>query len=166
MTKEKSISKLTEMVKRGRNYREEYEFEYGGETVVGVIRPLVDDEFLPIAAFLAEQLDLDEEIEEEEAVGEAIDRIEKEQEDEEEGAPVDVSNFDEEFVRIMQGAAALGLVGQKTPDGEIEEFDDEEVEGIIGDMVGGYSLEIGGEVLSLSGDVRDAEKFRGGRGSV
>jgi hypothetical protein len=46
------------------------------------------------------------------------------------------------------------------------EHTDEEVEYIVDQMMGGTSIELGGHVLEISGDVRDAEKFRGGRGSV
>lgn len=157
---------MTEMAIRGKNYREDYDYELYGEPVTAILRPLVDDEFLPIAAFLAEHLDMDEDAEEEEAVSEAIDKVEEAKEDEEAEQPIDVSKLDDEFVAIMQEAAILGIEGERGPDGDEIELDEEEVENFVTGLMGGYSVELGGKVLELSGDVRDADKFRGTRGSV
>lgn len=160
---DRSSSKLYEMVVRGTEFEDEYDFELYGEEVTAVIKPLVDDEFLPIAAFLAEKLDVDEEdIEQEEAVSEAIDKVDEASEEE----GVDVSQLDEEFVEVMQEAARLGLHASYNDDGEKVEHSDEEIEFMVHEMRGGYSVELGSRVLEISGDVRDAEKFRGGRGSV
>jgi len=162
---ERSQSKLKEMAIRGTKFRDDYEFELYGEDVTDIIKPLVDDEFLPIAAFLADHLGLeDEDIEKEQAVSEAVDKVEEES-DGEDG--VDISKFDEEFVAIMQEAAIYGLHGGYDDDGNVVEYDDEEKREIVKEMLmGGYSVELGSRVLEISGDVRDAEKFRGGRGRV
>lgn len=153
------------MVVRGSEYREEYEFELYGEDVTAVLRPLVDDEFLPIAAFLSEHFDLDEDVEAESSVEEAMEEVEDARE--EEGEPIDISKLDEEFVQVMQEAAVMGLAGTVEEDGtEVALESEDERRAIVEAMMGGYSVEIGGEVLSISGDVRDAEKFRGGRGRV
>lgn len=151
------------MVVRGTEFEDEYDFELYGEEVTAVIKPLVDDDFLPIAALLAEKLDVEEEeIKQEEAVSEAIDTVDEAAEEE----GVDVSELDQEFVSVMQEAARLGLHASYNSEGEKVEHTDEEIEFMISEMRGGYSVELGSRVLEISGDVRDAEKFRGGRGSV
>lgn len=162
---DKSVPRLKEMAIRGSDFRDTYEFELYGEPVVAVLRPLVDDEFLPIAAALADHFDVDdEEIDTEEAVSEAVDEAEGAADDDNED--VDVSKMDGRFVEIMQGAAVLGLVGEESEDGDVYEYSEEEKNDVIESMMGGYSVELGSQVLETSGDVRDAEKFRGARGSV
>lgn len=220
---DKSKSELYEMVVRGTEFKDDYDFEMYGEETTAILQPLVDDEFLPIAAFLSEHLDIEDEVEDEEAVSEAIDKVdeareaadelediegigdsmaeslraagfsspedvadadrdelaeevdgigpalaERIQEDAEDALdqPVDISKLDEDFVRWMQNAAKLGIYGSYDEDGNEVEYDDEEVDFMVDNMMGGYSVEIGGRVLEISGDVRDAEKFRGGRGRV
>jgi len=162
---ERSQARLMEMVIRGTKFKDDYEFELYGEDVTAIMQPLVDDEFLPIAALLSEKLDMEDEIEEEEVVGEAVEKVE-EAKDDEGDAPIDISKLDDEFVALMQEAARLGLYGGYDNDGEEVEFDDDETEYMIDNMMGGYSVELGSKVLEISGDVRDADKFRGGRGSV
>lgn len=163
---ERSQSRLMEMVIRGTNFKDDYDFELYGEDVTAIMKPLVDDEFLPIAAMLAEKFDMeDEELDKAEAVSEAVDKVE-EAKDEDADAPIDISQLDEEFVALMQEAARLGLYGGYDNDGNEVEFDDDEIDYMISEMMGGYSVELGSQVLEISGDVRDADKFRGGRGSV
>lgn len=162
---DRSRSKIHEMVVRGSEYREEYEFDLYGETVTAILRPLVDDEFLPVAAFLSEHLDMDAAAEGGDTVDEAMEQLEEAREDDDE--PIDISKLDEDFVSVMQEAAVMGLAGAFDDDGnEVPLEDDEEKRALIHAMMGGYSVELGGQVLSISGDVRDAEKFRGGRGRV
>jgi hypothetical protein len=161
---EKSESKLYEMAVRGSDFRDEYEFELYGEEVTAIIKPLVDNEFLPIAAFLKKHLDLGDEAEQEEVVSEAVDKVEEAAEEQENG--VDVSKLDEEVVATLQQAAKYGLHGSYDDDGNEVEFDDERKEFIVSELRGGYSVELGAKVLDISGDVRDAERFRGARGSV
>jgi len=156
----RSQSKLHEMVVRGTEYREEETIELYGEEISVIIRPLVDDEFLPIAAFLSEHLDLDTEADE--AVSESIEKLEEAQEDED----IDMEKLDEEFVAAMQRAAVLGLAGAFDEEGNEVTHDRDEAEFIVENMMGGSSVELGGRVLEISGDIRDAEKFRGGRGRV
>lgn len=140
-----SDSKLYEMVVRGKNYRETFSLEMFGEDVDVIIRPLMDKEFLPITAKLQEKFDLDEE--------EAIQEIEDAKEEGDDDF-IDASAFDDEFVELMGKAARLGICGEDMG------HTDEEVEWMVGNMVGGYSLEIGGAVLELSGNIIEAEKFR------
>ena len=146
---EKSQSKLMQMVVRGKNYRETESIDMFGETVEVVIRPLVDAEFLPISARLQQKFDMDE--------NDAVDAIEeaKEQSEDDEDEYLDISQFDEEFVELMKKAAKLGICGDDM--GHTQE----EVDYMVDNMVGGFSVEIGGMVLETSGDIRDAEKFRG-----
>ena len=157
-------SKLYEMAVRGTEYKEDYEFEgYGGEEVTVIFQPLVDDEFLPLAAFLAERLDLDEEAEPEEAATEAIDRADEATDND---GDVDIGELDEDFVEVMQTAAKMGIYGGYTEDGDEVEHTEEEIDFIVENLMGGYSIELGGKVLEVSGDVRKADKFRGSRGSI
>lgn len=155
-------SKLHEMVIRGTEYKEDIEVELYGEEVPVVIQPLVDNEYLPLAAFLASHLGLEGE-DADEAVSESIDKLDEAREDVDEN--IDLEKLDEEFVTVMQKAAKDGIVGSYR-DGEFVEHTEDEIDFIIDNIMGGASVELGGRVLEISGDVRDAEKFRGGRGSV
>jgi len=149
-----------EMAVRGDSFREDYEFEMFGEEVVASLAPLKDEKFLPIAGFLKAHLDMDED--------EAVEAVEKAKEEAEEAGEesIDVTKMDAEFVAAMQRAAIAGIRGSYTEDGEYIEHDEEEARAMVKMMVGGYSVEIGGKVLEVSGDVRDATKFRGSRGSI
>ena len=138
-------SKLYEMVVRGKNYRETYELDMFGETVEVILRPLPDKLFIPLTGRLEAKFDMDEE--------EAIEAIE-ESKDGGDDDMVDVSDFDDEFVALMQEAAVAGIVGEDMG------HTDDEVEWMVDNMVGGFSVEIGGAVLELSGDILDAERFR------
>jgi hypothetical protein len=154
----KPKGKLFEMCVRGDSYREDYEFEMFGEEVTALLAPLKDEKFLPISAFLKEHLGMDEE--------EAVEAIEEAKEEAEEDGDetIDISKMDKAFVAAIQRAAVGGIKGSYTEDGEEVEYSEEEAEQMVSMMVGGYSVEIGGKVLELSGDVRDATKFRGSRG--
>jgi hypothetical protein len=146
------------MCVRGDRYREDYEFEMLGETVTASLKPMKDDKFLPIAAFLKAHLDMDEE--------DAIDAVEAAKEEAEEAGEdsIDISKMDTEFVVAMQKAAINSLVGSYDDEGNFYDHDEEEATKMIGMMVGGYSVELGGKSLEIAGDVRDATKFRGSRG--
>lgn len=138
-------SKLYEMVVRGKNYRETYELDMFGETVEVILRPLPDKIFLPIVGQLESKFDMDEE--------EALDAIEESKESGEDDY-VNAADFDDEFVELMQKAAIAGIVGEDM------DHTDDEVAWMVENMVGGFSVELGGAVLELSGDIIDAEKFR------
>ncbi|UBF21387.1 tail assembly chaperone [Halorubrum virus HRTV-21] len=132
-----NISKLRELALRGKNYREEFETNYLGETLTLYLKPLTDLEFLPIAAFLEEKLDMDTE--------EAKERIEEEREAGDDDS-IDITNFDKEFVGIMQEAAAKGVDNTQ---GDAEGLDDELVLETIRDLIGGKSIEIAERVLDI-----------------
>lgn len=149
--------KLYDMAVRGRDYREDYDLEMMGEEVTAVLSPLADEHFLPISAFLKSHLDMDEE--------EAVEAVEEAKE-ESEGDGIDISKMDTEFVVTLQKAAIHGIKGSYDEDGDLVEYDEEDARSMVKMLVGGYSVELGGKVLELSGDVRDATEFRGSRGSV
>lgn len=143
-----NISKLRELALRGKNYREEFDTDYLGESLTLYLKPLTDLEFLPIAAFLEDKLDMDAE--------EAKERIEEERESGEDNE-IDASNFDREFVGIMQEAAAKGV---DTEQGDAEGMTEEEVLDTIRMLLGGKSIEIAERVLDISSNAEDAKKFR------
>jgi hypothetical protein len=143
-----NISKLKELALRGKNYREEIEIKYLGETLSLFVKPLTDLEFLPIAAFLEEKLDMDAE--------EAKEKIEEERESGEDES-IDASNFDREFVAIMQEAAAKGVDNTQ---GDAEGLDEDEVLETIQMLMGGKSIELAERVLDISSNAEDAKKFR------
>ena len=157
-----NLSKLRELAVRGKDYREDFEVTYYGEDTQLSLRPLVDVEFLPIAAFLEDKLGIEAE--------EAQEMVEEDME--ENGGNVDPSNFDEEFVEIMQSAAIKGLTPCPKDDAEENGMTEaewveqkEEFEGIVTSLQGGKSLEIAERVLDISSDAESAEKFRRDGGS-
>lgn len=212
------LSRLTELVLRGTKFRDDYEFELYGEEVTAILRPLSDDDYMPIAIKLAayfsdgdgstdeaaqraeEQVeearrDADEledlngvgdslaeklrdggydsvtdvaatepeELAEIDGVGETLASEIREDALAAEQNRLDLSQFDDEFINIIQDAAKKGVWGAYYEDGDVEEYDEEEAEWLIDNMMGGASVEIGMQVLDLSADVQDAEKFRTGR---
>jgi hypothetical protein len=142
-----NISRLREMAIRGKNYREEMDFEYYGETITLYIKALTDVQFLPIAAFLEDRLDLDPE--------EAREQIEEERGDDTGG--LDPANFDEDFVEIMQEAAVMGIDSEK---GDAEGEDEDGLREIVKMLQGGSTLLIAETVLEISSDAESAESFR------
>lgn len=145
-----NVSKLRELALRGKNYRETFETEYLGDTLALNLKPLTDREFLPIAAFLEERLDMDAE--------DAQEKLEEKKTDD----GIDASNFDEEFVTLMQEAAAKGIC---TDSGDAEGMDDDEVKETVEMLIMGKSLEIAERVLDISSNAEKAEKFRRDGGS-
>jgi hypothetical protein len=119
---------------------------------------LKDEKFLPVAAFLKEHLGMDEE-DAVEAVEEAKEEAAAEGED-----TIDITQMDKEFVVALQRAAIAGLKGSYSEGGDLIDHTEDEAEAMVEMMVGGYSVELGGKVLELSGDVRDVTKFPGSRG--
>lgn len=142
-----NISRLREMALRGDQFRDSIEFTYYDMEGELFVRPLTDTEFLPIAAFLEDRLDLDPE--------EAQEALE-EGKDEEDGT-IDPAQFDEDFVEIMHSAAILGI---DTEQGIAEGEDDDGVEEIIKMLQGGKSLIVAERVLEISSDAESAESFR------
>lgn len=139
-----------DLVVRGKDYREDHEFELYGEETTVVIRPLSDEYFLPILSDLSDALGV-EDLEADEAV-EEVEEAREEQ-------SVDPTEMNDEFVDAIQEAAVLGVCGGYDEDGEFVEYSNEETAELVSAMIGGSSVELGSRVLELSGDMRDAEKF-------
>jgi hypothetical protein len=142
---EANISRFREMALRGDDYRESIDFEYYGMEGDLYVRPLTDPEFLPIAAFLEDRLDLDPE--------EAQEALEDGKED----GSINPGQFDKEFVKIMHKAAQKGV---DTEQGLAEGEDEEGVSEIISMLQGGKSLVIAERVMEMSSNAEKAEKFR------
>lgn len=147
-----NISRLREMALRGDQFRDTIDFTYYEMEGELYIRPLTDDEFLPIAAFLENRLDLDPE-EAQEALEEGKDESDE---------TIDPAQFDEDFVEIMHQAAVLGI---DTEQGIAEGEDEEGVREIVEMLQGGKSLVIAERVLEISSDADKAETFRRDGGS-
>lgn len=138
---ERSVSKLREMVLKGKNYREDYEFEYFGETITLKLRPLRDPEFVELIERLDDTIDeeeFDEELED-------IEDLDEEDVEEE---------FSSDFVEVMRDAAKLGI--DPEPLGETREG----IAELVDEMVGGVSIEIGAEVMEITSNLQDADRFR------
>jgi hypothetical protein len=146
MTENTNISRLREMALRGDEFRSTIDFTYYDMEGELYVRPLVDEQFLPIAAFLEDRLDMDTE-----------DAQEALEDGKDETGSIDPSQFDEEFVEIMHKAAAMGI---DTEQGIAEGEDDEGVKEIITMLQGGKSLIIAERVLEISSDADKAESFR------
>jgi hypothetical protein len=154
-----NISRLREMAIRGKQYRETLYFDYytaeDEPPLELVVRPLDDTEFLPIGAVLEDKLDLDPE-EAQEKLDEA---------DEAEDGGIDPSEFDEEFIEVMQEAAVMGI---DTTQGAAEGEDEQGVREILGatdddddiGLQGGATLLIAEAVLDISSDSEAADSFR------
>jgi hypothetical protein len=140
------------MALRGDQFRDSIEFTYYDMEGELFVRPLTDEEFLPIAAFLENRLDLDAE-EAQEALEEGRDEAEN---------TIDPGQFDEDFVEIMREAATLGI---DTEQGIAEGEDREGVREIVQMLQGGKSLVIAERVLEISSDADKAETFRRDGGS-
>jgi hypothetical protein len=155
-----NTSRLRGMATRGKEYREDFETEYMGETMELVLKPVISKRFLPIAALLEAKMDMDEE-----------DAQELLEEEADEDGSIDPSNFDEEFVSIMSELAVRGIdleagyAEGETEDGlrEIFAISDDEDENI--GLIGGVVLEIAEAVLSISSDAEKAESFQRDGGS-
>lgn len=150
-------TKLHEMVALGKNYREDMEIDVFGGTVKIEHRALPDKEFLPLLSDLAETLDMEMDVSSEEVIDEATEEIEEARDEE---GNIDITQLDDQFVDIAQEAAARGITAAYDEDGEKRALEKEETEGLLADMVGGLSVEIGMVVLDTAGGVRDAELFR------
>lgn len=138
---DRNLSTLRRMALKGSEYREEYELEYFGETTVLHLKPLKDEVFLE----LLEELD---DVMDEEELTEMMD------EELEEGEVPEEEEFDPAFVSIMRTAAKRGIDHEKA--GETEDGMQE----ILDMMVGGVSIEIGAEVMEITSNLQDAERFR------
>lgn len=143
MTDNKSDSKLRSMILKGKNYREDYELEYFGETTDIELRPLKDTEFVEIVERIDDVVD-EEEFE---------DNMEDIDDLDEEEMP-DEADFDKDFVEVMRDAAKLGI------DNESAGLTQEELDELVDELIGGVSIDIGAEVLDITSNLQDADRFR------
>lgn len=141
---DRSNPTLRSMVLKGKNYREDYELEYFGETIPMKLRPLNDTEFVDFMERIDEAVDEDEY---EDVVADMDELDEDELPDE--------GDFSKEFVNIMRDAAAIGIDPES-----IEEETQEDVRELVEGMIGGASIEIGSEVMEITSNLQDAERFR------
>jgi hypothetical protein len=142
-----NLTKLREMALRGDDYREVIDFSYYGLEGELYVRPLNDLEFLPIAAFLEDRMDMDVD-EAQEALEEGKDEVDD---------TIDPGQFDEDFVGIMHEAAKLGIDRKQ---GIAAGEDKEGISEIVEMLQGGKSLIIAEQVLEISSNADKAEKFR------
>lgn len=140
---DRNLSTLRRMALKGAEYREEYELDYFDETTTLFLKPLKDEVFLELLE------DLDDVIDEEEME----EMMDEELEDGDDDIP-DEGEFDPVFVEIMRDAALLGIDHEEA--GETKEGMKE----ILDMMVGGVSIEIGAEVMEITSNLQDAERFR------
>jgi hypothetical protein len=151
-----NLSRLREMAVRGRDYRTTNEYDYFGESMELAIGPLEDDILLPIAGMLEDRFGYDE-------IDEAAEEIE---ESRDEQGDIDPASLDEEFVHLMAQVCVHGIdTTQAAAEGETEAglreilgIADNEEENI--GFRRGLTLEISQDVLNISSDAEDAEKFR------
>jgi len=136
----RSISKLRRMVLQGADYREEYELEYFGETTTLYLKPLKDEDFIKLLEGLDSVMDVDGFDEED------LDELDEEDFQDEE--------FDPEFVNVMRNAAKQGIDAERS--GETEEG----IAELLDMMVGGVSIDIGAEVMEITSNLQDADRFR------
>lgn len=150
---DENIPRLKELAIRGKKYREVEEYDYLGESLELSIGPLEDETLLPILALLEEKFGVED-------IEEAEEEIEKAQEG------VDGSKVDAEFVAIMAEAAFNGI---DTSENDAEGLSDEELRQVLGigdedeeniGLVGGLTLDIAQDILSISSDDEMAENFR------
>lgn len=150
-------TRLHEAVALGKHYREDMELDVFGDTLRIEHRALPDEEFLPILADLAGELDLDVGTSSDEAIEEAMEEVDEARDEE---GNIDITQLSDEFVALAQKAGARGITAAYDEDGEKVEIEEEESAELLEGMVGGISVEIGMRVLDTAGGVRDAELFR------
>lgn len=149
----RDLGTLREMMAKGQNYREEFELEMFGSPVVFVLKPIPDEQYIPLQVYMKEVLGMDDE--------EAMERIEEAREEDEDGT-AKMENIrvedPEEFAKVLKQIAILSI------DYEKMDGDEEDVKALFEGAVGGYTPEIAYKGMEVTGNLRDAKKFRGGRG--
>lgn len=146
----KDLRALADAMARGKDYRQDHDTEVFGVPLTLVLRPVPDKEYIPILGYMDETFGLSEE-EAKEEIEEALEEADYQAED------VDLSKFDAEFIELMEGVCQLGI------DPAAMDGDEELLEEIFQNTVGGYALEWGWEIMEVTGTLRDAKRFRGGR---
>lgn len=139
-----NIGAFRQLILRGTDYREEYEFEMFGEAVTIKLAPLSDEQY----SLLLEQMEEDVDDEKFQRLMQEADGKEGEELEEE---------FDVGFIEAMRTAAKLGIDPESV--GETQEG----VAELVDMMVGGQSLMIGQEVMEITSNVSAAKEFPGAR---
>lgn len=146
---------MKELAIRGKDYREEKEYDYFGESMTLVIGPLEDKKLIPITGALQSKFGMD--------IDDAAEEIEESRDS---SGDIDPAKLDADFVALMARAAIEGI---DTTEGDAEGADEQELREIFGiadddeDNIGlrnGLTLEIAQDILDISDDEESAEKFR------
>jgi len=159
MSDTENIARLKELAIRGKEYREENEYDYFGGSMTLVVSPLADEKLIPITGALQSKFGMD--------IEDASEEIDESRED----GDIDPAKLDQEFVALMARAAVEGIDRNK---GDAEGMSEREVEAVFGianeeeleddeeniGLRGGLTLEISQDVLDISDDEEAAEKFR------
>lgn len=140
----KNHGAFRQLILKGEDYREDYDFEMFGETVPIELKPLSDEQY----SLLLEQM-------EEEVDDEKFQRLMQEA-DGKDGEEME-EEFDAGFITAMRTAAKLGIDPESV--GETQEG----VAQLVDKMVGGQSLMIGQEVMEITSNVAAAKEFPGTR---
>lgn len=142
-----NLSRLRQLALEGKEYEEEFTYEYRDEDLTFYLSPLADKDLFPYQAALMSKMGMD--------LDDAEEEIEQ----------TDPEHIDKEFIKIMQEIAVEGIVPDR---GVVKGEDEEGVREIVEDIGlvagGGLTLEIAQDVITLSTDAESAEKFRTGRG--
>lgn len=139
---------------RGKQYREEFELEMFGEPVVFVMKPIPDREYTPIQVAMQVALGLNDE--------EAMQKIRDAREADSDGQ-ARLENIDIEDPELF--GEVLLLVAKASIDAEAMGGDEEMLDEMFEGAVGGYTPEIAYKGMEVTGNLEDAERFRGGRGN-
>ena len=156
MSEEVNMPRLKELAIRGKEYREEQEYEYFGESMTLEIGPLEDQRLIPITGTLQSKFGMD--------IEDASEEIEESREE----GDIDPGKLDAEFVSLMARAAIEGIDQEKA---DAAGMSDEEMNAVFGlaedeadedniGLRGGLTLEIAQDVLDISDDEESAEAFR------
>ncbi|QCC48084.1 hypothetical protein [Halobellus limi] len=156
----KDLATLKEMMLRGGDFRSEHETEVFGTEMTLVFKPVPDENYFPVLGVLDAKLGLSED-EAMEEIETALDEVDGD------AAKVDLSQFDGEFIGLLKRLCRLGI------DPEGMDGDEEMLDEMFGapacldeerpPTFGGYVLEWGFEIMDVTGNLRDAKQFRGGR---
>jgi hypothetical protein len=155
MSDEANLGRLKEMAIRGKEYREENEYDYFGETMTLFLKALTDQKLIPLTGALQSKFGMD--------IEDASEEIEESRDDE---GDIDPGKLDEEFVNLMARVAVEGIDKEQ---GDAEGHSQADLEAVFGiaeedddniGLRGGLTLEVAQDVLDIADDEDNAEKFR------
>lgn len=155
MSDEANFGRLKEMAIRGKEYREENEYDYFGETMTLFLKALTDQKLIPLTGALQSKFGMD--------IEDASEEIEESRDEE---GDIDPGKLDEEFVNLMARVAVEGIDKEQGDGKGHSQADLEAVFGIADEdednigLRGGLTLEVAQDVLDIADDEDNAEKFR------